>query len=46
MFVCCRRWLLAIVVVVDAKLKKLALSVCVLSTLMLATVVVVNAKLK
>jgi len=38
--------MLAKVVVVDAKLKWLAVSVFVLSTLMLAIVVVVDAKLK
>ena len=38
--------MLAKVVVVDAKLKQLAVSVYVLSTLMLAKVVVVDAKLK
>ena len=37
--------MLAKVVVVDAMLKWLAVSVCVLSTLMLAIVVVVDAKL-
>jgi len=38
--------MLATVVVVDAKLKWLAVSVCMLSTLMLAIVVVVDAKLE
>ena len=36
----------AIVVVVDAKLKWLAVSVCMLSTLVLAKVFAVDAKLK